>query len=229
MSPQPSDCALLWIVTNAEPQESRHTVYVAQHLQINTAHSFPLPCTLCPRMHVAFPCHALLLPGVLPSPAWFLSAGHNAHRKSPPHHAAASGHRAAAPTVPQSKHIIRFSLHSDKMELEGSPRSCSAHRALGTVEQHHMGAAEQQLWSSQCQKHKLRMEQCSAAHNKTARAEPSKEEAKPWYLQQFCQDYLARLRLKSASSVPKQALILHPQLLHSPFPLHSTVLGSYSP
>lgn len=180
-------------------------------------------------MHTAFPCHALQLPSVLPSPAWFLSAGHNAHRKSPPHHAAALGHRAAAPAVPQSKHIIRFCLHSDNMEPEGSPRSCSAHRALETVEQHHMGAAEQQLWSSQCQEHKLGMEQCSAAHNKTARAERGTEEAQPWYLQQFYQDCLAQLRLKSASSVPKQALIPNPQLLHSPFPLHSTVLGSYSP
>jgi len=173
---QPSDCALLWTVINAEPQECRHTAFVFWQLQVNTAHSFPLPSTLCPKMHIAFPCHALPLPRVLPGPAWFLSAGHSAHRKSPPHHPAASEHRAAAPAVPQSKHMTRLCLHSDNMEPWGSPRSCSAHRALGTAEQHHMGAAGQQLWSSQCQEHKLGMEQslvspvqCSSQQNRKSR------------------------------------------------------------
>lgn len=55
---QPSDCALLWTVINAEPQEHRHTAYTSQQPQVNTAHSFPLPSTVCPMMHISLPCSA---------------------------------------------------------------------------------------------------------------------------------------------------------------------------
>lgn len=145
-----------------------------------TAFLYPPHCA----QGCTFPSHALPLPRVLPSAAWFLSAGHNDHHTvlldrgteqllQQCHKASASPGSACTLTT---------------WSPRAAPEAVQQTEPWVLAEKHHMGNGNCSCGAASARRTNWGWSrdlsaQCSAAHNKTARAEPSTEEKKPWYPQ----------------------------------------------